>query len=78
MVAQNSIAGVEWIANLTWLVKLSRLAKMVRVERSEHGLSRSGPYCRVRDLLATLTLNFSLTASYRQGVLLLRVEGRRE
>ena len=28
----------------------------------DHGPSQSGPYSRVRDLLATLTLNFSLIA----------------
>ena len=29
----------------------------------DHGPSQSGPYSRVRDLLATLTLNFSLIAA---------------
>ena len=48
---------------------------------SGHGPSQSGPYSRVRDLLATFTLNFSLIFlffSYKQGALLLSVGGRRE
>ena len=32
-----------------------------------HGLSKSGPYSRVRDLLATFTLNFSLTTAKSKG-----------
>ena len=57
---------------------LRRFTQNGRVEKTNqnanpfHGPSQSGPYSRVRDLLATFTLNLSLR------VLLLRVEGRRE
>ena len=33
----------------------------------DHGPSQSGPYSRVRDLLATFTLNFSLIAKARSS-----------
>ena len=48
------------------------------IHEADHGPSQSGPYSRVRNLLATFTLEFPLIAkkrpfiSYKQEVLLLR------
>ena len=52
----------------TWLRKVAERAKNTQKAMStklsalNHGPSQSGPYSRVRDLLATFALNFSLIA----------------
>ena len=40
---------------------------------SVHGPSQSGPYSRVRDLLATFTLNFSLIATESSAAAIITV-----
>ena len=46
-----------------WRKYLTSLHKGIIYKSLGHGPSQNGPYSRVRDLLATLTLNFSLIAS---------------
>ena len=59
--------GIRWPETLKFSLLLlslifgNTLQEVARTEAA-NGLSRSGPYSRVRDLLAKFTLNFSLIA----------------
>ena len=53
---------LHWILFIKIKPKLSVIQAMRIWVRFIHGPYQSGPYSRVRDLLATFTLNFSLIA----------------